>query len=364
MHDRADQLLGGCSCLLLGDFGQLPPVMDLPLYSTVSRSELSDLGSANYHLFDRAIVLERVMRQAGEDAEQKLFRDVLMRLRNGNVTLDDWRVLMKRTAAEIGDTSSFDDAVRFYPTNESVTGYNVDKLRASGHPVAIIKAVNSGKGASNASADDAGGLEPVVCIADEARVMLTANVWTQVGLTNGALGTVVAICYEDGQCPPSLPVAVTVRLDSYRGPTLPDGTVTITPWRRTWLSTSDKQCSRLQLPLRLAWAVTINKSQGMNLDKAVVDVGKKEFSTGLTFVACSRVRRLSGLLFVPPFPFQRLSGLSKSQRLKERLQEDERLLGMSNGLSPSPPVPSSAECHGEPNNPDEQANGKQKRLLF
>lgn len=40
----AQEVLGGCSCLLFGDFGQIPPVMDLPLYTTDSRSELSDQG--------------------------------------------------------------------------------------------------------------------------------------------------------------------------------------------------------------------------------------------------------------------------------------------------------------------------------
>ena len=55
--------------------------MDLPLYTTVSRTELSDLGSADYHLFDKAIVLDQVMRQAGVDTEQQLFHDLLLRLR-------------------------------------------------------------------------------------------------------------------------------------------------------------------------------------------------------------------------------------------------------------------------------------------
>ena len=74
----------------------------------------------------------------------------------------------------------------------------------------------------------------------------------------------------------------------------------------------------LQLPLKL---VTTHKVQGLTLDKVVVDVGK-EFSSGLTFVACSRVRHLTDLLFDPPFPFQQMANLAKSQCCKEQQLED------------------------------------------
>jgi len=80
-----------------------------------------------------------------------------------------------------------------------------------------------------------------------------------------------------------------VHFDNYTGPTLPDNTIPIIPVRRSW-SNSGSHCSHLQIPLRLSWAVTIHKSQGLALDKAVIDVGKKEFSSGLTYVACSCVR--------------------------------------------------------------------------
>ena len=309
--------------------GTTSTVMDLPLYTMVSRSELSDLGSVNYHQFDYAIILDQVMRQAGNNDTQQQFRDILMLLRNGELSVEDWKHLIKQTLAEAEDPSSFNDALRLFPSTAAVSEYNVAKLHANGQPVSMIKAVHSGPGASKVSTDDAGGLEPIACLAQGARVMLTANFWVQAGLVNGAMGTVVAICYDEaGESPPNLPVAVTVRFDSYCGPTLPDGTVPIIPLRRTWLST-EKQSSRLQLPLKLAWAVTIHKCQGMTLNKTVIDVGKKEFSAGLTFVACSRVRQLKDLLFVPPFPFQRVANLAKSHRYTERLREEKRLQGLN-----------------------------------
>ena len=98
-----------------------------------------------------------------------------------------------------------------------------------------------------------------------------------------------------------------------------DGSVPITPIRRTW-TTAGAQCSR---PLKLAWAITVHKAQGLTLDKVVIE---KEFSSGLTFVACSRVRRLSDLLFDPPFPHQRIASLANSKRMQERVEEDARLL--------------------------------------
>ena len=54
-----------------------------------------------------------------------------------------------------------------------------------------------------------------------------------------------------------------------------------------------------QIPLRLTWAIMIHKAQELTLDKVVIDIGKEEFSAGLTFVACSRVRCLSDIIFGP-----------------------------------------------------------------
>ena len=87
-----------------------------------------------------------------------------------------------------------------------------------------------------------------------------------------------------------------VKFDKYWGPTLHDGSVPIVPQRCSWIQSSSA-CSRLQIPLKLARAITIHKAQGLTLDKVVFEIGKKEFSAGLTFVACSHVCHLSDIMF-------------------------------------------------------------------
>ena len=54
----------------------------------------------------------------------------------------------------------------------------------------------------------------------------------------------------------------------------------------------------------LAWAITIHKSQGLTLEHATIDLGPKDFSSGLSFVAISQVKNLKGLAFHVPFGIQ------------------------------------------------------------
>jgi len=55
-----------------------------------------------------------------------------------------------------------------------------------------------------------------------------------------------------------------------------------------------------QIPLRLAWAVTVHKSQGQTYDEVIIDMGSGAFSSGHTYVALSRVRSLEGLYLTKP----------------------------------------------------------------
>ena len=86
-------------------------------------------------------------------------------------------------------------------------------------------------------------------------------------------------------------------------------------------------CSRLQIPVSLSWTITVHKSQGLTLSKAIIDIGKKEYASGLSFVAASQVHALENILF-KPFSFERLQRIKNSKRMQERKIEENRLISM------------------------------------
>ena len=95
-----------------------------------------------------------------------------------------------------------------------------------------------------------------------------------------------------------------------------------TPFETSWSTTGDDRGheTRHQVPLALCWAITMHKSQGQTMDKAVVDLGKSESTAGLTFVCLSRAKRLVDLL-IEPMPLERLSKIGDTPTFQLRLRE-------------------------------------------
>lgn len=153
------------------------------------------------------------------------------------------------------------------------------------------------------------------------------NLWTDVGLCNGATGTTVDLIYAHNHEPPDLPVVVIVKFDDYRGPSIINdihACVPICPATVT-SHTLDGVHERQQLPLKLAWAMTIHKSQGLTLPKVWVDIGKSESTAGISYEAISRVKTISTSI-IEPMTFERLRSLKKCKNLKDRLEEGKRLI--------------------------------------
>ena len=234
--------------------------------------------------------------------------------------------MTRQPSADIPNLSEFANSTRLFYSNEQVANYNHEQLNKLEHPVAHIHARHSSATAKKIPSEDMSGLEPVVFLAKDARVMLTMNLWSSVGLCNGATGIVVGFIFENNHQPPDLPVAVIVKFDNYKGPSFNETQPSCLPiCPITVLSQSENGFhERQQLPLRLAWALTIHKSQGLTLPKAWIDIGKSERTAGVSYVAISRVKTLSSCI-IEPMTYQRLTSLKSSVNLQFRLQEEDRL---------------------------------------
>ena len=164
--------------------------------------------------------------------------------------------------------------------------------------------------------------------------MLLKNVWQSKGLYNGALGTVRAVLYMDGQQHEGLPRAILVEFADYIGPSIvPEQNIVPIVLKTI---TFDPRCGKTgkmkQFPMELGWAVTIHKSQGLTLDRVMIDIGERERFVGTTYVTCSRVRSIANLAFEKSFPFDRLRRLNDSLSLQEITREIRRLEGLAQNL--------------------------------
>ena len=282
-----------------------------------------------YRKFETVIKLEKNERAKGDDRDQQTFRQLQMRARDGESSIDDWNILLSRSPSKVQNLLYFQkNAVRLSFGNEKVAQENYNQLVNLNQPIIQIDAQHNSTKAKHASADDMGGLEPTIYLSKKARVMLTRNLWTEVGLCNGAMGTVVDIIYAEAHQPPVLPIAIIVQFDDkdYSGPTFCENIPNCVPLYPV-TSCSDMlgaKLERQQFPLKLAWSITIHKAQGLTLNNVWIDLGHAEKVAGLTYVALTRVRAISHLV-IEPMAYNRLNCLKKTSNYKYRLLEETRL---------------------------------------
>ena len=103
------------------------------------------------------------------------------------------------------------------------------------------------------------------------------------------------------------------------GACIRDQLFSIVPVTVTWNS-NGMFCMRTQIPLTLSFAVSIHKCQGLTVDKAVIDLGHKEFAADLAYVGLSGAKKLSDVMFDPVYLFSRFTAASNSSTYKPKQQ--------------------------------------------
>jgi hypothetical protein len=197
---RNDSYFRGLNVLLVEDFYQLPPVYQTALYSHVPAhlSELGRHGKEAYEAINQTAILDRVIRQGGDDPKSSAFRTTLAELRSDSVSDSTWKLLLTRCqqSLSIDKVASFNDAIRFYNTCAAVGKYNAIRLRDLLRPVVVIKSVDTGVGVQKVTPDQYDTVQNLtLCIST--KVMLIQNIWVELGLVNGTTGTVEDVVWKE-----------------------------------------------------------------------------------------------------------------------------------------------------------------------
>jgi ATP-dependent DNA helicase PIF1 len=254
---------GGLQIIMVGDLFQLPPVNR---ESTELRFVYMATSWRKAGL--KVCYITEQHRQEGDDP----LLDLLIAMRTNTVT-DIHRQLLKNRIGTGGDRLT-----KLYTHNVDVDRINQIKIDAIPKKSRWFKMTTEGDPYQVQTMKRNILAPEELELKEGAEVMFVANDF-KAGFVNGTRGQIVKFTKNAG-----LP---RVRLEDGR-------VLTVDP--HDWnMKENDRTIATVtQMPLRLAWAITVHKSQGMTLDAAEIDLSKA-FTTGMGYVALSRVRSMKGL---------------------------------------------------------------------
>lgn len=286
INRKIDRPFGGVQLVMVGDFFQLPPIIDKTEQDLLRKSGYKSFYALGALVFDKitieTIELQKIFRQT-----EPIFIDLLGKIRAGS---DVSAALAELNQACLGPHRSGHKPVLLTGRNQTAETYNQDQLAALPGKAFCFEGVTKGEFKINNNNLPAPSLLELKV---DARVMFTKND-PERRWVNGTLGTVTKIT----------PQLVWVKPDG-------DGTaheVKAQAWenhRYEWNAdnheiTSQVMGSYTQIPLRLAWASTIHKAQGLTIDDVRVDLESGAFASGQVYVALSRAKTMAGLSFASP----------------------------------------------------------------
>jgi ATP-dependent DNA helicase PIF1 len=277
---RSREPFGGVRLVLFGDLHQLPPVVQEAevanhLDDTHGGPFFFSVGALREGAGTHLLELSQVFRQS----DPRLI-NVLNQVRDGEATVQDLEVLNERVHP-LRTLGEGDPYVILTPTNAAAQRINAAYLNAL--PVASFTYQAGVTGEFNASAHPT---DPALVLKVGAKVIMLRNDADRRWVN----GTVARIA----------------RLEEKRVFIDVDGTeyeIEPVAWenrRYAYDQTAQKVVESVagtfkQFPVRLAWALTIHKAQGLTLDKVYIDLGRGTFAHGQAYVALSRCRSLEGL---------------------------------------------------------------------
>ncbi|MFF2272699.1 ATP-dependent RecD-like DNA helicase [Agromyces sp. NPDC058136] len=285
-RQRPLEPFGGAQVVLFGDPYQLAPVPG----DADERAYFADTYDSMW-FFDAKVWREADLKifELGEIHRQHddEFKQLLNAVRHGRVTAEMAGVLnaigARRPLPEQG-------AITLATTNSTVNRINATALkRLPGTSKANEAEVNGDFGGRAFPADERLELKvgaQVMFLRNDTAIGPEGQRWV-----NGTIGTITSLKRE-----------VRVEIDGEEHEIEP---VTWEKYRYKWDPTRKKLEKEIiaeftQFPLRLAWAVTIHKSQGASYDTAIIDLGPRVFSPGQSYVALSRLTSLEGLYLQRP----------------------------------------------------------------
>jgi len=280
---------GGLQVIACGDFFQLPPVSLAYTGFAFQSPAWGASGMATCRL-------TQVVRQAGDAP----FLALLNEVRVGKCSPRTTGVL---AACHVSRKALPTDGIiptRLYCTNKDVDLENTARLGALPGGEEVFKCGGGWSRPPPGAAEERAFMEAmekkvpsVLRLKVGAQVLLTRN-WAEKGLVNGSRGVVL------GFAPAALTGASTLHYGvpkgSYPGVTVlfDTGAVETLGPVSSFVATRDATGTRLQIPLKLGWALTVHRSQGMTLSRAELQL-EDAFAPGQAYVALSRVVSLQGL---------------------------------------------------------------------
>ena len=262
---RNNKPFGGIQIIVVGDFLQLPPVGDDEPFCFESQA----WKDADFE----GVMLDKVFRQEKDTT----FIDFLTRMRGGKLSYSDFKSFEAKCCID----RPHEDYVRLYPTNRECDNINYSKLEELKDPLKEFWASTDGDQYEINWFFQNSLIQRKVDLKKGSRVMMLKNTYIALGVANGSTGTIMDIMDNK----------ILVRFDN--------GEDIIV--KREYMPIEKQKDGQMvevakigQIPLRLSWAITIHKAQGMSLDKVYCDLNKI-FTHSQVYVALSRARDMENL---------------------------------------------------------------------